>query len=264
MRGAAPDPIARRSRALVRFFEMVMARQMRGSFRAVRLARPGVPPLPPGRPVVIVTNHPSWWDPAFCMVLAPRLFAGHQHYAPIEAAMLERYKFFRHLGFFGIEEGRAGAAGFLRTSRAVLADPRRMLWITAQGRFADPRERPLGLRPGVGHLMAALPGAVALPLAVEYPFWSEKRPEALALFGAPLAGGGSAQEWSTWIESGLTATCDRLGDLAQARDPRAFQEVLRGRRGVGGVYGIWQRGRSALRGERHVPDHLSDLGAGRS
>ena len=42
---------------------------------------------------------------------------------------------------------------FLEVSTRLLADPNRMLWVTAQGRFADPRLRPLGLRGGVAHLV---------------------------------------------------------------------------------------------------------------
>lgn len=261
LRGGAPDPVALRHPGMVAFFLRIMARQMAGAFRAVRVARPGLPPLPPDRPLVVFANHPSWWDPAFFITLQPRLFPDREGYGPIEEAMLRRYGFFRRIGLFGVEpESRAGAARFLATSRHVLADPRRMLWITAQGRFADPRERPLALRPGVAHLMARSPDAIALPLALEYPFWSEKRPEALACFGPPLDGreGGDALAWAGRLEAALTATCDRLAGLAQARDAEAFEPLLSGRAGVGGVYGLWQRARAAARGERHRPDHLAE------
>lgn len=252
--------MALRHTQMTRFFGRVMAREMRRSFHSVLLARPGRPELPPGRPVVVVMNHPSWWDPAFGIVLHPRAFPDREGYAPIRAAMLGRYGFFRRIGLFGVEDGPRGAAGFLETSQAILADPRRALWVTAQGRFVDPRTRPLGLRPGVAHLMARTPEAVALPLAIEYPFWGEKRPEALACFGDPLDGrtGGGAKAWADRLEEALTATCDRLALLAQARDPAAFTNVLAGRAGVGGVYGAWQRLRSLARGERHRPEHLAE------
>ena len=258
---AAPDPVALRHPGTVHFFAAIMARQMASSFRAVRLAKPGLPDLPPDRPLVVYSNHPSWWDPAFVMVLHPRLFPDREGYGPIDAAMLERYGFFRRIGMFGVDqESRQGAARFLSTSRRVLSDPRRMLWVTAQGRFADPRERPLALRPGVAHLMARMPEAIALPLALEYPFWSEKRPEALACFGPPLDGrdGGGAATWAGRLEGALTETCDRLAGLAQARDPQAFTNLLAGRAGVGGVYGLWQRAKSLARGERHRPDHIAE------
>lgn len=259
-RQSAPSPVALRHPGMARFFAGVMARQMAGSFRAVRLAEPGLPDLPPDRPLVVFSNHPSWWDPAFYILLHPRLFPDREGYGPMDEAMLKRYGFFRRIGIFGVEQdSRQGAARFLSTSRTILSDPRRMLWITAQGRFADPRERPLALRPGVAHLMARTPEAIAVPLALEYPFWSEKRPEALAAFGAPLDGrdGGSAQTWEARLEGALTATCDRLAELSRSRDPSAFQNLLAGRAGVGGIYGLWQRARALAHGERHRPDHVA-------
>jgi hypothetical protein len=246
---------------MVAFFTGVMARQMARSFRAVRLARPGLPELPPGRPVIVFTNHPSWWDPAFVIVLHDRLFPGREGYGPIEEAMLRRYGFFRRIGLFGVEpDTPAGAIRFLSTARFLLSEPHRMLWVTAQGRFADVRQRPLGLRPGVAHLLARTPEALALPLALEYPFWSEKRPEALACFGEPLDGrqGGTAEVWAPRVEAALTGACDRLSALSQAREPAAFTNLLAGRAGVGGVYGAWERAKELARGRRHRPDHLAE------
>lgn len=259
--GMPADPVRLRSPALCRFFAGVMARQMRRSFRAVRLARPGAPELPAGRPVIVYSNHPSWWDPVFYIVLAPRLFPDRESYGPMEERALERYGFMKRIGIFGVAtESRAGAARFLATSRTILEDPRRMLWVAAQGRFSDPRERPVRLRPGVAHLMARLPGALALPLAFEYPFWSERRPEALAAFGPPLdAGeGGDAQAWTGRLERALETTADRLASWALARDPAAFELLLGGRAGVGGVWGGWSRLRAAARGERYLLDHMAD------
>ena len=58
----------------------------------------------------------------------------------------------------------------------------------APGRFCDVRERPVPIMPGLTRLPELAPEAVFLPLALEYPFWSEKRPEALACFGEPQDG----------------------------------------------------------------------------
>ena len=259
---AEPEVVRLRSPAMMRFFERVMRRQMARAFRAVRLAEPGVPEavrrLPPERPLIVCCNHPSWWDPAFAMVMIPREFRGRACFGPIEASMLERYRFMRRLGLFGVEPGtRAGAATFLRTSRAVLAEPSRMLWVTAQGSFRDPRARPVALRPGVAHLMAALPQAVALPVALEYPFWDESRPEALARFGPPLEGRDTARGWQARLEDALAATMDALAAQAIARDPSPFRDLLRGRAGVGGVYDAWRRTKALARGERFSPEHAA-------
>ncbi|EKE43825.1 hypothetical protein OCGS_2159 [Oceaniovalibus guishaninsula JLT2003] len=259
MRKAAPDdPVALRSPAMCRFFEAVMRRQMAAGFRAVRILRPGLPDLN-GRPAVVFANHPGWWDPVFFIVLQRMLMPAREGYGPIDATALERYGFMRRIGIFGVEQGTPrGAARFLRVGRALLSDPARTIWMTAQGRFADPRERPPAIRPGLAHLMARVPGAVAVPLAMEYPFWSEKRPEALAAFGSPLGDRGSAADWQAALEDGLTATQDRLAQAAMARDPARFTTLLGGKRGVGGVYGAWSRLRAATGARRYDPDHLPE------
>lgn len=266
-RHSGDDPVAMRSEAMTRFFTGVMRRQMTGAFRAVRVAGGGLPVLPEGRPVIVYANHPSWWDPAFFIVLADRFFPGRHAYGPIDADALRRYRFMRRIGLFGVEPAtRAGAVRFLDVARRVLGDPGRMLWVTAQGSFADPRDRPLSLRPGVAHLMARVPEAVALPLAVEYPFWSEKRPEALAAFGAPLDGrdGGHARDWSDRLEAGLTDTMDGLATRAAARDPAAFERLATGKAGVGGVYAAVSRARAWAGGRRYVPDHVPENAGDRS
>jgi hypothetical protein len=61
-----------------------------------------------------------------------------------------------------------------------------MLWLTAQGEFRDVRERPAGLKNGLGALLARVKKGTVLPLALEYPFWSEKKPEAHLAFGTPI------------------------------------------------------------------------------
>ncbi len=251
----ADDPVALRSEVMCRFFTGVMARQVRGSFRALRVARPGVPELPDGRPVVVYCNHPSWWDPALLLILADRLFPRHHPFGPMASAALDRYAFMRRVGIFGVPEGRAGAARFLAVSRHVLADPRRMLWMTSQATFADARVRPIGFVPGVAHVMARVPGAVALPMAMEYPFWAQKRPEALVAFGAPLEGEDDAAGWTGRLEHALTATMDGLAARAESRDESAFTALVEGRRGVGGVYDGWRRLRATLAGRPFEADH---------
>lgn len=248
---AEPEVVRARSPALCRFFARIMQREMRRGFHGVRLARPGLPALAEDAPLIVYTNHPSWWDPAFFMVLAVRLFGEREHYGPIEAGMLEKYRFMRRIGIFGIEPGtRAGAVDFLRIGAAVLSNPGRMLWVTAQGQFADPRERPLALRSGAARLMRRVPGAVALPLGVEYPFWTERRPEALARFGEP-------QRDPERLEAALTETMDDLADDARARDPARFETVLQGSAGIGGIYDAWRRAKAALRGQRFQAGHMS-------
>ena len=74
-RAVGASPIALRSPARLAFFDRVFTRFARRHLNAVRLARWGRPRLPPGGPVVVFANHPSWWDGMAVMLLWRRLLA---------------------------------------------------------------------------------------------------------------------------------------------------------------------------------------------
>ncbi|HEV2543730.1 MAG TPA: lysophospholipid acyltransferase family protein [Methylobacterium sp.] len=250
-----------RSPRFWRFMAAYFDRFVRRHLNALRLARWGVPAKVTGAgPLVIYANHPAWWDAAILIVAADRLFPEHESFAPIDAAMLEKYGIFRKMGAFPVDlDSARGGAQFLSASRAILGQPNRAIWITAQGRFADVRTRPLGLKPGVARLAEIAPEATFLPLAVEYAFWDERGAEAFLAFGPPLDAAEllalPRPERLARLEAALTAALDRLSDDVMTRDPARFETLLAGRRGVGGVYDGWRRLAAALAGRRFEPGH---------
>jgi hypothetical protein len=122
-----------------------------------------------------------------------------------------------------------------------------------------------------------------VPLALEVPFWEERNPEALAMFGEPLVlgdavldgavpggavlggamPGGAASGASIEDEIAgeltvrLAAVQDRLAAAALGRDPDAFRLLVRGRAGVGGVYDRWRAVAARWRGTPFRPEHGS-------
>ncbi len=258
-----PDPIAQRSNRLFRLFGFYLRWRFGRHFHAVRLS--GIDPatLPAERPVVIFSNHPSWWDPAAFMLLADRCFPGRPGFGPMDEEALGRYGFFRKLGIFGIDKhSAAGARRFLLVARRVLGEAsgpggRAMMWITAEGDFTDPRRRPVRLRPGIAHLAASTPEALLVPLAMEYVFWNESRPEALLRLGTPIdaAQGGRAAEWAPRLERALADTMDALATDAVRRDPALFTTLNDGTAGAGWIYDQWRRLRALGAGRRFDPSH---------
>lgn len=258
MRGKGPArPVLPVRRFMIAWFERTLARD----FDALRLPLWSAPPARdhPG-PVVVYCNHPSWWDALVIVVLAARLYPDREPRAPFDARMLARYRVFEHLGAFGVDlESRRGAAQFLAQARAILAGRGTVLWITAQGRFADARARPLALRPGVARLPEIAPDALFVPLALEYAFWDERGPGAFAAFGPGVVGADLARlarpERLAALEAGLAATLDRLNADVVARDPGRFRLLLDGRKGVGGIYDLWRRLAALARGRPFDPAH---------
>jgi 1-acyl-sn-glycerol-3-phosphate acyltransferase len=226
------------------------------------LARGSFPNVAPDLPLIVVLNHPSWWDPLVGVVLAG-LFPERAHHAPIDAKALARYDFFNKLGFYGVEQGTArGAIAFLRTTTAILSQRKTAVWVTAQGQFTDPRVRPPQLRSGIGHIARRLNRGVVVPLALEYPFWDERLPEALARFGEPIlierGRDLSAVEWVKRIETNLAATQDALMADVLSRNGAAFETLVTGNVAIGGVYDRWRRLAAWLRRERFQAKHRTE------
>ncbi len=232
----AVDPLALHSPTLLRLAAAAFALTAQRRMRALRLARWGTPAVTTG-PIIVFASHASWWDGIFFMLLARRLFPERRGFVPMQAAALGHYSLFRRLGAFPVDP-RAPAGAFLDTASRILA--RDMLWMNAPGRFADPRLRPQPVAAGLVRLAERIPEAQFLPLAMEYPFWSARRPEMLAAFGPPLPGTAlramPRPARRAALAGALGATLDRLAGDAMARDPARFFLLERERNGMGGFF----------------------------
>ena len=175
---------------------------------------------------------------------------------------LERYGFFRKLGLFPVEQETArGASQFLRYATRVASTPNSVLWLTPQGRFADPRVRPLVFKDGMAALLTRLPRVTVVPLAIEYAYWDERLPEVLMNWGEPIRNNGgdirSKEMWNATITAGLSRAQDELAALAATRDAARFDTLLEGKAGIGLIYDVWRRIRSRYQGKSYDAEHAS-------
>lgn len=255
------EGVASPSAAALSLFSKYLHWYVPRAFHAVRLAHEErFPRIAPDTPAIICLNHPSWWDPLIGILLSRCLAPQAQHYAPMEAAMLRHYSFMRKLGLFPVDTGSPQAgAQFLRAAHSIFARPLSMLWVTPEGHFTDVRCRPAEWRPGVAALVARQSRCVIVPLALEYTFWDERLPEALALVGSPLliedGQSRSAAHWHAAMTSAMTYAQEELAALSMTRDPAAFRTLLQGRRGVTAAYNLWKRLQARRHGRPYVAEH---------
>ena len=215
-----------------------------------------------GLPVLVCVNHPSWWDPLLSIHLSQRLFSDRHNYGPMAAVGIAKYRFMERLGFFGIDpHSRLGAEKFLRLGEQCLSRADHALWVTPQGQFVDVRKRPVVIAAGVGHLARRLairsqPFAM-LPIAFEYAFWNERFAEAFACLGEPVMvqQERSASAWNDTFAFALERTQDVLSQRVQARNPDAFERLLAGRSGVGGIYDLWRAAKAKAQRKKFQPEH---------
>lgn len=247
---------------LLGWFTWYSRRYLRRHFHSLRISRSGSAPGFRDQPLVIYSNHASWWDPLVCLVLKAHRFPERQAFTPIDAAALERYGILRRVGFFPVEQRSArGAVQFLRTATAILKSPRNLLAITPQSRFADVRERPVHFEGGLGLLATRVDDAVFVPFAAEYVFWEERLPEILVRFGEAVVvkskttSDRSSAEWTKLFETKMQQNQDALAAEVQRRDPQDFQIVLRGGAGQGGIYDWWRSVVARVRGKSFQREH---------
>ncbi len=252
--------IAMRSPRTVALFSLIFDISLRRGLSTVRLAKAVPVPSPTTPRLVIYTNHPSWWDAVTYSFLSRRLFAGRPMFSPIDAAMIERYPFMARCGVFGVRlHSVRGALAFLATSRAILADRNNLLIVACQGRFSDVRERPLRIGGGLAHLAAREIGATFVPLAIEYAFWDERRPELLLRFGEALDCDAladlSLEERRLALERRLDEAMSALAETSIARDAGAFETLVSGAKGINPIYDAWRRMKAMAKGQSFDPRH---------
>jgi len=259
---SAASGVTKPSRRLLALFELYLRWYIGRHFHGLRVAHSERLFSEVHGPRIIYLNHPSWWDPLTCMMVARRFLPDAEHYGPMDEAALKRYRFFGKLGLFPVELDTArGARQFLRAASEIVSTPNSVLWLTPQGCFADVRLSPLTFKDGLGTLLARVPEATLLPLAIEYVFWDERLPEILVNIGKHIRINGSDKSqfdnFTGLLVTALSATQQELAELAVSRDPGKFEAILDGGAGIGGVYDLWQRLRSGLRGEQYRPEHGS-------
>lgn len=260
MRGTNEACLPQVSPWLLRWFAGYTARYLRRHFSHVWLA--GDIPNLDGRPAIVFANHASWWDPLVCLHLNRRFFVDRPAFAPIDAAALQRYRMLGRMGFFPVEQDSPrGAVQFLRAGQAILARPEAMLWLTPQGEFQDLRVRPVRFKPGLAKLVERLDHEVALvPLAIDYFHGVERLPEVAVRFGQPIVAAAAKPRQRDAsnrpdLEHALAQTQDQLARDVMERSDRPMTSLLSGQPGIGGVYDLWRRLTSRLRGDRFVAGH---------
>jgi 1-acyl-sn-glycerol-3-phosphate acyltransferase len=262
MSGEAKSQVLKPSQRLMALFHLYLRWYIGRHFHGLRVAHGERFPREVSGPTIIYLNHPSWWDPLTCIMIARSFLPYAEHYAPMDEAALRRYGFFAKLGLFPVEPDTArGARQFLRASKEIVSRRNSVLWLTPEGAFTDVRRRPIHYKEGLATLLAGMESATVVPLAIEYVYWDERLPEILVNCGGALSSndGGKCKssEWNEVLSAAMTACQEELATLAVTRDPSHFQALVEGAAGIGTVYDLWRRMRSGMHGRRYEAEHGS-------
>ncbi len=169
-------------------------------------------------PLLVVSNHTSWWDPLVILHASQHLL-GTEGHAMMDAKNLRRLPFFSLVGAFGVDLDRpSDGASAIRHAARLLDRPGRLVWIFPQG-DERPITEPLTFRGGSAHVARVARGALTIPAAIRYEHAAEELPRLYLSFGAPLP---YDRDVNTACESQVSAVAHELSIIDAAVCSRPF------------------------------------------
>lgn len=209
-------------------------------FVRVRLRELGADPRTAGLPLLVIADHPSWWDGYLALLLSRHY--GMRRYLMMDAAQLKRYGFFAWAGCFGIErtDARDVARSIAYAADLLRQEEATWLWLFPQADITPPQVRPLSFHGGAAHILrrATAGGRTvgALPVAWQLVFRGEQHPEIVILAGDVItiteARAGDVSARTACLSDALTAVMDALENDIVRDDLAAYRTILRGRAGI--------------------------------
>lgn len=171
-----------------------------------------------GHPLLVITNHTSWWDPLVVLFVTRRLL-DVEAFAMMDQKNLERLPFFAKVGAFGVdlEVPQDGARG-MRYAAKRLTTPRTLVWIFPQGKEVPLTARPLEFRAGSAQIERLAPNALIVPGAIRYVFGSSPLPSLWLSFGEPYAPGKSVPANEERQKLSVAAELLRIDDALGSRE----------------------------------------------
>jgi 1-acyl-sn-glycerol-3-phosphate acyltransferase len=186
-----------------------------------------------GAPLLVVSNHTSWWDPLVILHASQHLLGTDGH-ALMDAKNLRRLPFFALSGAFGVDlESPMDGAVVMKYAARLLDRPGRLVWVFPQGVERPVTERPLRFRAGAAAIARVAQRAVTVPAALRYEFAGTERPVLYLSFGSPLAAERDPDVGRVAQESAVEAELARIERAVCGELELDFADVFPGDRTPG-------------------------------
>ena len=177
----------------------------------------------PEVPIIFFAPHSNWWDGIVGYNICNRIFKKEIRLMVEE---LNRFPLLRRGGAFNVNKKSPQASmEAIRYSVDVLGDSKSILYLFPQGIIKPPNYRPIELQSGMTYIAekaAKKYGKVALmPIAVNYFFLRDNRPEVLVEFGDLIYLNDDKpdrKEFTKYLSNVLEELCDKqFDDIRHAR-----------------------------------------------
>ena len=178
-------------------------------------------------PLLVVSNHTSWWDPLLVLHASQHLIGADGH-ALMDAENLRKLPFFALVGAFGVDlDDPSDGAAVIRYAARLLDREGRLVWIFPQGRERPVTERPLGFRPGSAEIARVSVRATTVPAAMRYEIAATERPDLYLSFGPPVPPDRDVTRGRVAQERAVEAEMDRIERAVRGEMGLDFEDVHR-------------------------------------
>ncbi len=166
-------------------------------------------------PTIFFAPHCNWWDGTVLYNITHRICRKEIR---IMIEELNRFPLLQRAGAFSVNKKSAQSAmQAIKYSIELLGDLRNILCLFPQGIIRPPHYRPIEFQTGLAYIAQNAVkkyGKVNLvPLAIDYVFLRDNRPEVIVKFGKNIAltdANSDRKELTRQLEDALRDTCDHL------------------------------------------------------
>ena len=162
---------------------------------------------------IVYAPHSNWWDGILAYNISRRVF---KHKMNLMIEELNRFPILSLVGGYSVNKISAQESmKSLKYSVEILKNPKMIVWIFPQGIIKPPNSRPFEFQTGLAYIVQnaikQYGGVNLVPLAIDYTFLREDKPEIIADVGEPIFIDSPIEDrhnFTKSIEDNFTQLCD--------------------------------------------------------
>lgn len=127
-------------------------------------------------PVLLISNHISWWDGFWAMYLNLKLFKRKFYFMMLEE-QLKKHMFFNKTGGYSVRKGSRSIVETLNYTAELLADKNNLVLIFPQGEIESIYHQTFRFEKGIEHVIEKVKGKVQILFVVNLiDYFSNQKP----------------------------------------------------------------------------------------
>lgn len=158
-----------------------------------------------GRPVLLISNHFSWWDGFWAEYLNMRIFHRKFYFMMLEE-QLKKHMFFNKTGGYSIKKGSGSVIESLDYTAELLSCSQNLVLMFPQGKIDSMHNHNFRFEKGIGYILRKIPEKIHIIFVanlIEY--FSEQRPGLYIYFhefeGNDFSSATLEREYNTFFAS---------------------------------------------------------------